>query len=63
MALVDVKDVARAQMLVYKNNHASGQYFCIASVVNRIEFVEMLSEMFQEYPIGTRESFNFKILS
>ncbi|KAH7669051.1 Cinnamoyl-CoA reductase protein [Dioscorea alata] len=51
MALVDVKDVAQAHLLVYEDPNASGRYFCIATVVHRSEFVRMLSEMFPEYPI------------
>ncbi|XP_039134847.1 cinnamoyl-CoA reductase 1-like isoform X2 [Dioscorea cayenensis subsp. rotundata] len=51
MALVDVKDVAQAHVLVYEDSNASGRYFCMATVVHRSEFVRMLLEMFPVYPI------------
>ncbi|KAJ0966966.1 hypothetical protein J5N97_023883 [Dioscorea zingiberensis] len=54
MALVDVRDVAQAHLLVYENPAASGRYFCIGTVVHRTEFLRMLSEMFPEYPITTK---------
>ncbi|KAH7669054.1 cinnamoyl-CoA reductase protein [Dioscorea alata] len=54
MALVDVRDVAQAHMLVYENPNAFGRYFCIATVIHRAQFVGMLSEMFPEYPITSK---------
>ncbi|XP_039134848.1 cinnamoyl-CoA reductase 1-like isoform X3 [Dioscorea cayenensis subsp. rotundata] len=52
MALVDVKDVAQAHIHVYEvDPNASGRYLCIATVVHRSKFVQMLSEMFSKYPI------------
>ncbi|XP_039134976.1 cinnamoyl-CoA reductase 1-like [Dioscorea cayenensis subsp. rotundata] len=54
MALVDVRDVAQAHVLVYENPNASGRYFCIATVIHRAQFVAMLSEMFPEYPITNK---------
>ena len=54
MALVDVRDVAEAHVLVYENPNASGRYFCIGTVVHRAEFVRMLSETFPEYPITNK---------
>ncbi|KAJ0966959.1 hypothetical protein J5N97_023876 [Dioscorea zingiberensis] len=54
MALVDVRDVAQAHVLVYENPAASGRYFCIGTVVHQKEFLRMPSEIFPEYPITTK---------
>ncbi|KAJ0966967.1 hypothetical protein J5N97_023884 [Dioscorea zingiberensis] len=54
MSLVDVRDIAQAQLLVYENPKASGRYFCIQSVIHKDEFAAMLAHMFPEYTINAK---------
>ncbi|CAL4976756.1 unnamed protein product [Urochloa decumbens] len=51
---VDVQDVARAHVLVYETPAAHGRYLCIGEVVHRSEFIQMMRELFPQYPITTR---------
>ncbi|GJN38004.1 hypothetical protein PR202_gb27010 [Eleusine coracana subsp. coracana] len=53
-AYVDVQDVARAHVLVYENLAASGRYLCIGDVLHRSEFLQMIRELFPQYPITTK---------
>lgn len=51
---VDVRDVARAHVLVYETPTAHGRYLCIGDVVHRSEFIRMMKELFPQYPITTK---------
>ena len=51
---VDVKDVAKAHVLVYETPSASGRYICVESMLHRGELVEILTKFFPEYPIPTK---------
>ncbi|TVU22712.1 hypothetical protein EJB05_32429, partial [Eragrostis curvula] len=53
-AYVDVQDVARAHLLVYENPTASGRYLCIGDVLHRSEFLQMMRELYPQYPITTK---------
>ncbi|TVU32869.1 hypothetical protein EJB05_24632 [Eragrostis curvula] len=53
-AYVGVQDVARAHLLVYENPTASGRYLCIGDVLHRSEFLQMLRELFPQYPITNK---------
>lgn len=48
---VDARDVARAHALVYEDPEAHGRYLCIASVLHRSELIQMIRELFPQYPI------------
>ncbi|CAI0472922.1 unnamed protein product [Linum tenue] len=47
-------DVARAHVLVFEAQSASGRYLCVDSVIHRGEVVDILAEMFPEYPLPTK---------
>ncbi|WVZ71540.1 hypothetical protein U9M48_020115 [Paspalum notatum var. saurae] len=51
---VDVQDVARAHVLVYETPTADGRYLCIGQVVHRSEFIQMMRELFPQYPVTAR---------
>ncbi|CAI0470978.1 unnamed protein product [Linum tenue] len=51
---VHVRDVARAHVLVFEAQSASGRYLCVDSVIHRGEVVDILAEMFPEYPLPTK---------
>nr|UWU44443.1 cinnamoyl-CoA reductase 1 [Paeonia suffruticosa] len=53
-AYVHVKDVALAHILVFETPSASGRYFCAESVLHRGDVIEILAELFPEYPIPTK---------
>lgn len=53
-AYVDVKDVARAHILLYETPSASGRHLCAESVLHRGEVVEILAKFFPEYPVPTK---------
>ncbi|KAJ1281578.1 hypothetical protein BS78_04G316400 [Paspalum vaginatum] len=54
-AYVDVRDVARAHVLVYERYPASrGRYLCIGTVLHRAQLVAMLKEFFPQYPVTAR---------
>ncbi|XP_031274053.1 cinnamoyl-CoA reductase 1-like [Pistacia vera] len=53
-AYVHVKDVAFAHVLVYETPAASGRYLCAESMLHRGEVVEILANLFPEYPIPTK---------
>ncbi|XP_024316495.1 cinnamoyl-CoA reductase 1-like isoform X1 [Brachypodium distachyon] len=51
-AYVDVRDVARAHVLVYERAAAAGQRFlCIGAVLHRAHFLRLLKELFPQYPV------------
>uniref|UniRef100_A0A0E0DIV1 3-beta hydroxysteroid dehydrogenase/isomerase domain-containing protein n=1 Tax=Oryza meridionalis TaxID=40149 RepID=A0A0E0DIV1_9ORYZ len=41
-AYIDVRDVARAHVLVYERPDARGRYLCIGTVLHRAELLQML---------------------
>ncbi|XP_022153511.1 cinnamoyl-CoA reductase 2-like isoform X2 [Momordica charantia] len=51
---VDVKDVAKAHVLVYETPSASGRYICVESMLHRGELVDILAKYFPEYPLPTK---------
>lgn len=51
---VDVKDVAKAHVLVYETTSAYGRYICAETMLHRGELVEILAKFFPEYPIPTK---------
>ncbi|XP_068636965.1 cinnamoyl-CoA reductase 1-like [Aristolochia californica] len=51
---VDVRDVAKAHLLVYENPSASGRYLCAERVLHRGELVEMLAKISPHYPLPTK---------
>jgi cinnamoyl-CoA reductase len=53
-AYVDVRDVARAHVLVYERPAARGRYLCIGAVLHRAELVAMIRELFPQYPVTTK---------
>ncbi|KAB8089453.1 hypothetical protein EE612_014401 [Oryza sativa] len=53
-AYVDVRDVARAHALVYERPDASGRYLCIGTVLHRAHLLQMLKELFPQYPVTSK---------
>ncbi|CAK9322454.1 unnamed protein product [Citrullus colocynthis] len=51
---VDVKDVAKAHILVYETPSASGRYICVESMLHRGELVDILKNFFPQYPLPTK---------
>ncbi|XP_059073770.1 cinnamoyl-CoA reductase 1-like [Cryptomeria japonica] len=51
---VDVRDVARAHILLYETPSASGRYLCAERSLHREELVDMLAQMFPQYPLPTK---------
>ena len=50
-AYVDVRDVARAHVLVYESPAERGRYLCIGGVLHRADLVAMIRELFPQYPV------------
>ncbi|KAH7285940.1 hypothetical protein KP509_33G051900 [Ceratopteris richardii] len=50
-AYVDVRDVAKACILLYETASASGRYLCAESVAHRGEVCDILAELYPQYPI------------
>ncbi|KAH9750117.1 Epimerase domain-containing protein [Citrus sinensis] len=48
---VHVKDVAKAQVLLFETPAASGRYLCTNGIYQFAEFAEKVSKLFPEYPI------------
>ncbi|KAH9684300.1 Epimerase domain-containing protein [Citrus sinensis] len=48
---VHVKDVAKAQVLLFETSAASGRYLCTNGIYQFAEFAEKVSKLFPEYPI------------
>nr|AEO13438.1 cinnamoyl-CoA reductase [Ginkgo biloba] len=53
-AYVDVRDVAKAHILVYETPSASGRYLCAETNLHRGDLVDMLAKMFPHYPLPTK---------
>eukprot|EP00252_Welwitschia_mirabilis_P006144 TRINITY_DN1687_c0_g1_i4.p1 TRINITY_DN1687_c0_g1~~TRINITY_DN1687_c0_g1_i4.p1 ORF type:complete len:330 (+),score=55.40 TRINITY_DN1687_c0_g1_i4:205-1194(+) len=53
-AYVHVRDVAEAHILVYENPSSCGRYLCAESVLHRGDVVEILAELFPQYPLPTQ---------
>ncbi|KAL6854559.1 hypothetical protein ACP4OV_019121 [Aristida adscensionis] len=53
VAYVDVRDVARAHVLVYEDTTAHGRYLCIGEVLHLNQLLQMLRDSFPQYPITT----------
>eukprot|EP01018_Ginkgo_biloba_P000113 Gb_05655 [translate_table: standard] len=53
-AYVDVRDVAKAHILVYETPSASGRYLCAETNLHRGDLVDMLEKMFPHYPHPTK---------
>ncbi|XP_037455847.1 cinnamoyl-CoA reductase 1-like [Triticum dicoccoides] len=53
-AYVDVREVARAHVLVYERPDARGRYLCIGAVVHRADLVKLLGDLFPEYQITAK---------
>ncbi|KAJ7550386.1 hypothetical protein O6H91_07G098400 [Diphasiastrum complanatum] len=50
-AYVDVRDLAKALILLYETPSASGRYLCADRVLHRGELVDLLGDMFPQYPM------------
>ncbi|GFQ02793.1 cinnamoyl-coa reductase 1 [Phtheirospermum japonicum] len=53
-AYVHVKDVALAHILLFEDPTASGRYLCAESVLHRGDVVQILADLFPQYPIPTK---------
>ncbi|KAG0537128.1 hypothetical protein BDA96_03G121500 [Sorghum bicolor] len=53
-AYVDVRDVALAHILVYEDVSTHGRYLCIGDMLHQSEFLQMMRELFPQYPITTK---------
>ncbi|KAF0933431.1 hypothetical protein E2562_018534 [Oryza meyeriana var. granulata] len=53
-AYVDVRDVARAHILVYERPDARGRYLCIGTVLHRAHLLQMLKDLFPQYPVTAK---------
>ncbi|ESR44594.1 hypothetical protein CICLE_v10001844mg [Citrus x clementina] len=51
LGAVHVKDVAKAQVLLFETSAASGRYLCTNGIYQFAEFAEKVSKLFPEYPI------------
>ncbi|KAF7081260.1 hypothetical protein CFC21_085222 [Triticum aestivum] len=47
----DVRDVARAHVVVYERPDARGRYLCMGAVLHRAHFLQLLRDLFPQYPI------------
>ncbi|XP_058073608.1 cinnamoyl-CoA reductase 1-like isoform X4 [Magnolia sinica] len=57
---VDVRDVAAAHLLVLESPSAAGRYLCGESCLHRADVVQLLSDLFPQYPIPTKCSDQIK---
>ncbi|XP_044417451.1 cinnamoyl-CoA reductase 1-like [Triticum aestivum] len=53
-AYTDVRDVARAHVLVYEHPDAHGRYLCIGAVLHRAHFLQLLGDLFPQYNITAK---------
>ena len=53
-AYTDVRDVARAHVLVYERPNARERYLCIGDVMHRAQFSQLLHGLFPQYPVTTK---------
>ena len=56
-AYVDVRDVALAHIFVYEDLSTHGWYLCIGDMLHQSEFLQMMRELFPQYPITTKYSY------
>jgi hypothetical protein len=55
-AYTDVRDVARAHLLVYERRHdaSSSRYLCIGAVLHRSRLVQLLGDLFPNYHVTAK---------
>jgi hypothetical protein len=55
-AYTDVRDVARAHLLVYERPHdaPSSRYVCIGAVLHRSRLVQLLGDLFPDYHVTAK---------
>lgn len=53
-AYTDVRDVARAHVLAYERPDACGRYLCIGTVLHRAQYIQLLRELFPQYPVTAK---------
>lgn len=51
LGAVDVRDVARAQVLLYETPAASGRYLCTNGIYQFGDFAQRVAKLFPEFPI------------
>lgn len=51
MALVHVKDVALAHLLLYENTSAAGRHLCVESLSRYDDFAEKMGKLYPEYKL------------
>nr|QKK82615.1 cinnamoyl-CoA reductase [Zanthoxylum armatum] len=51
LGAVHVKDVAKAQVLLFESPAASGRYLCTNGIYQFAEFAEKVSKLFPEFPV------------
>ncbi|KAH7426280.1 hypothetical protein KP509_11G093700 [Ceratopteris richardii] len=54
LGIVDVRDVAKAHLLAYETEAASGRYLCRGEPVTKAAMVEILRRLYPDYPIPSR---------
>lgn len=56
MALVHVKDVALAHLLLYENTSAAGRHLCVESLSRYDDFTEKMGKLYPEYKLPRASS-------
>lgn len=51
LGAVHVKDVAKAQVLLFESPSASGRYLCTNGIYQFGDFAESVSKLFPEFPV------------
>lgn len=51
LGAVHVKDVAKAQLLLFESPAASGRYLCTNGIYQFSEFAQRVSKLFPEFPV------------
>ncbi|EYU33232.1 hypothetical protein ABFS82_02G080800 [Erythranthe guttata] len=51
LGAVHVKDVAKAQLLLYETPSATGRYLCTNGIYQFAEFADKISKLFPQYPV------------
>ncbi|KAL6655330.1 hypothetical protein ACP70R_006156 [Stipagrostis hirtigluma subsp. patula] len=54
--IVDVRDTADSLLLVYETPQASGRYICAPHVISARDLLDLLKNMYTEYPFVSKES-------
>ena len=62
LGAVHVKDVARAQVLLFETPTASGRYLCTNGIYQFGNFAAKVSELFPEYPVHRYSSSLFSLI-